>query len=171
MDSRICSVIIVGSEVRLLFQPVAFWILLVALLKHGHDICHLPVIRRLPKVPWPFKGDGEQPGNSVNWLLEHTRMHPVSSHGPVYVKFALLVLSSGFLYCNTSLPHALLLASGSWEACEQSFQWSPRQKSHRVPWSSPRPLALDPLHPESSRPKFAWFFYCQCIHKGSCFPS
>lgn len=43
--------ITLGSEVRLLFQPVAFWILLVALLEHKHDIYPLPVIRSLPKLP------------------------------------------------------------------------------------------------------------------------
>jgi len=128
----VCSVIIVGSEVRMLFQPVALWILLVAVLEHRHDICPLPVIRSLPKLRRPCKGGREQPGDSVDWLLWHTQMHPLSSHGPVYVKFALFVLNSDFLYCDALLSHALLLASGSWKAYEQSLPVKSEAKRHQV---------------------------------------
>lgn len=61
VDSRrIYSMIIVGAVVRLLLQPVAFWILIVAFLQQGQsNICPLLVIRSLSKLPWPLKGDRE----------------------------------------------------------------------------------------------------------------
>lgn len=47
--------IIVGSEVRLLFQPVAFWILLVALLKHGHDYLPFTSHQEAPQDAMTFQ--------------------------------------------------------------------------------------------------------------------
>lgn len=115
--------------------------LLVALLEHGHDICPLPVIT------FPSYHD-------LSKLIESSLVMVLTGFiSPLGCILCCLMtwcmpsllhwaLTLNFFYCNTVLPHTLLLASRSWEASEQGL---------RVKWSKKGINCLDLLHIPGTR--------------------
>lgn len=140
----------------------------VAFIEHRHDICALPVIT------FPSCHDLStvmENSLAVVLIVFFSALGCIlyclrTCHMPSLLLWS---LTHNFLYCDSVLPHILLLASRSWELSEQRF---------RVKWSKKGITCLDLLHVPGTRSPLSLtavgpylphsFFHGQCIYRVSC---